>query len=163
MHDLMWWTNTLGEPEWVPATLACWKADFVWCRKLWLLIAPCLSVVVCWVGKDQHRLAHQCSPCEKFAHTWSVKLNIMGIWNGTFKVAFITEMGGAFMAYSSMLRCSISDTIKLQFAQHTYVLQYTNQGRRSQSRRYRGRGTNVGSKTYERAGCRSSDSAIILA
>ena len=31
-------------------------------------------------GEHQHRLAHQCSPCEKFVHTWSVKLNIMGIW-----------------------------------------------------------------------------------
>ena len=36
--------------------------------------------VVCRMGKHQHQLAHQCSPCEKFAHTWSVKLNIMGIW-----------------------------------------------------------------------------------
>ena len=31
------------------------------------------------------------------------------------------------MAYSSMLRCSTSDIIKLQFAHHTYVLQYTSQ------------------------------------
>ena len=57
----------------------------------------------------------------------------MGIWNGAFKVTFITGwgfyglMGRAFMAYSSMLRCSTSDIIKLQFAQHAYVLQYTNQ------------------------------------
>ena len=36
--------------------------------------------VVCRVGEHQLRLAHQCSPCEKFAHTWTVKLNIMGIW-----------------------------------------------------------------------------------
>ena len=28
----------------------------------------------------QHRLAHQCSSCEKIVHTCSVKLNIMGIW-----------------------------------------------------------------------------------
>ena len=36
--------------------------------------------VECWVGKHQHQLAHQCSPSEKVVHTWSVKLNIMGIW-----------------------------------------------------------------------------------
>ena len=37
--------------------------------------------VVCWVGEHQHRLAHQCSPCENFYFThivWS--LNIMEIW-----------------------------------------------------------------------------------
>ena len=36
--------------------------------------------VVCSVGEHHHRLAHQCSPYEKFAHTSNVKLNIMGIW-----------------------------------------------------------------------------------
>ena len=44
-----------------------------------------------------------------------------------FNVEFITQMGGTFMAYSSTLRCSTSDSIKPQFAQHGYVLQYTNQ------------------------------------
>ena len=56
-----------------------------------------------------------------------MKLNILGIWNGAFKVAFITQMGRTFMAYSTTLRCSTSDIMKLQFAQHAYVLQYTNQ------------------------------------
>ena len=36
-------------------------------------------------------------------------------------------MGGAFMAYSSTMRCSTNDIMKLQFVQHAYVLQYTNQ------------------------------------
>ena len=41
--------------------------------------------VVCRVGKHQHRLAYYSSPCAKFAHTSSVKLNIMGIWEwGTY-------------------------------------------------------------------------------
>ena len=41
--------------------------------------------VVCRVGKHQHWLAYYSSPCAKFAHTSSVKLNIMGIWEwGTY-------------------------------------------------------------------------------
>ena len=36
--------------------------------------------LLCQVREHQHQLAYQCSPYEKFVHTWSVKLNIMGIW-----------------------------------------------------------------------------------
>ena len=39
-----------------------------------------LNLVVCRVGEHQHRLAHRHSPCENYAHTWSVKLNIIRIW-----------------------------------------------------------------------------------
>ena len=42
----------------------------------WIIIQRML----CRVGEHQHRLAHQRSPFEKFIHTWSVKLHIMGIW-----------------------------------------------------------------------------------
>ena len=48
-------------------------------------------------------------------------------WHLSLKWVGHLSLGGAFMAYSSMLRCSTSDIIKLQFAQHTYVLQYTSQ------------------------------------
>ena len=49
---------------------------------------------LCWVGEHQHWVAHQGSPCKKFAHTWSAKFNIMGRWEwGIYSL-----MGGAFMA-----------------------------------------------------------------
>ena len=34
--------------------------------------------VVCRVGEHHNRLPHECSPCEKFAHTYGVKLKHNG-------------------------------------------------------------------------------------
>ena len=50
---------------------------------------------MCQVGEHQHRLAHQCSPCKNFAHTWSVKLNIIRLWEW----AIYSLMGGAFITW----------------------------------------------------------------
>ena len=62
--------------------LSCWlRLNFRWRQHaMFHSTSKNLSAVICWVGEHQHQLAHQCSSCEKFAHTWSVKLNIMGIW-----------------------------------------------------------------------------------
>ena len=33
------------------------------------LLARVIQTVACRVGEHEHRLAHQCSPCENIAHT----------------------------------------------------------------------------------------------
>ena len=75
-----------------------------------LIALSCIPLaVVCRVGEHQHRLAHRCSPCEKFVHTWSVKLKHNGdmgmghlwlimehLWLNGWGIHDL--MGGAFMA-----------------------------------------------------------------
>ena len=65
------------------------------CKRLSTLNFDFWKLVVCQVGRGhQHWLAYWCSPCENFAHTWSVKFNIIGIWEwGIYGL-----MGWTFMA-----------------------------------------------------------------